>query len=188
MSKEDVMAKITREWLEAELNKCSRAITSSGGCRGFRIAGDDWSGCSCDCPTCADARTGYPAMLQWAREALDVMDKLDAARVAAVDRANNHLGDLSDLQERLEVTLRRAEGWEHDALINAQNAAFHEERERRLREALETAPMPGVSPLSGSEILAGDLHAICRSTASVYADWWEQRRNPALAAAPEARA
>ena len=32
--------------------------------------------------------------------------------------------------------LRRIEGWEHDALIYAQNAAFHEERERRLREAL----------------------------------------------------
>lgn len=53
-----------------------------------------------------------------------------------------------------------------------------------LREALESAPMPGTAPLLGPEILAGDAHAICRSIVSVYADWWEQKRGLALEAAP----
>ena len=53
-----------------------------------------------------------------------------------------------------------------------------------LRGALESAPMPGVSPLTGPEILAGDLHVACRSIISAYADWWEQKRGPVLAATP----
>ena len=87
------MAEITREWLEAELAAYAQKHTSAPCLR---------------CRVEQKARTtSYPAMLQWAREALDVMDDLKASRDMALDRANNHLGDLSDLQERLEETQER---------------------------------------------------------------------------------
>ena len=107
---------ITREWLEEQLALCARATPEPWASvtlgRGGAII-------SCDPHEPRDnllryplrhitdgsfvvsARTGYPALLQWALEAL-----------------------------------RRVEGWEHDALIYAQNAALHEKRERRLKEAL----------------------------------------------------
>ena len=53
----------------------------------------------------------------------------------------------------------------------------------RLRAALEQAPMPGNSPLTGEQLLTADLFAIYRAMVGQYADWWEKYRTPALTSA-----
>ena len=110
---------------------------------------------------------------------LDLAESREDARdlLAALD-------SLEALRAKLAKALDSAATAEQDQEILHRELDAALAREEALRGALESAPMPGVSPLTGPEILAGDLHVACRSIISAYADWWEQKRGPVLAATP----
>ena len=76
-------------------------------------------------------------LLQWAQEAWDAMDDLKASQNATRDRANDRLEDISDLQERLGEA---------------------QERERRLKEALEDCV--GVMAYGGDGTAYGRARAL----------------------------
>ena len=96
---------ITREWLEEQLALCAKA-TAGPWTESTQLDLDKDD--SFDKAFILAARTGYPALLQWAL-----------------------------------AWLRRAECWELDTLIYAQNAAFHEKRERKLKEAIKAVVQQG---------------------------------------------
>ena len=48
-------------------------ILPGGVCQGVEIEPGIYSGCACDCPTCNQARAGWPRVTEWAVKALGAL-------------------------------------------------------------------------------------------------------------------